>query len=258
MMSRRSVIALGAAGISAGWTTPSWTSSTHGQAAIEAIAFDAFTIFDPQPVFDACERAFPGRGADLAASWRARQFEYQWLRALAGQYADFWSATRSALEFSARSLNLNMDAAQRDVLMGSYLHLTAWPDAPAALAALRGSGRRLLVLSNATDEILQSSVRNAGLEAAFYAILSTDQIRSFKPDPRAYHLAVERLRVPPAKILYVAFAGWDAAGAKWFGYPTFWNNRQKAPREMLDANPDSVGESLTDVVGSLERRHVAG
>jgi 2-haloacid dehalogenase len=248
MMSRRSVIALGAAGIGAGWTVPSWARSTADPDSIEAVAFDAFAIFDPRPVFDACESAFPGRGAQLAALWRTRQFEYQWLRALSRQYTDFWSATRSALEFAARSLNLNLSAAQRDQLMKGYLSLTTWPDVPPALAALRNSGRRLIVLSNATDQILRSSVRNAGLEGVFDELLSTDEIKSFKPDPRAYHLGIDKLRLPPAKILFVAFAGWDAAGAKWFGYPTFWNNRQKAPLEMLDANPDGMGESLKDVV----------
>ena len=58
------------------------------------------------------------------------------------------------------------------------------------------------------------------------------------------------------EIMFVAFAGWDAAGAKWFGYPTFWNNRQGAAQEMLDAKPDGVGSTLTDLALflSLTRR----
>jgi 2-haloacid dehalogenase len=31
------------------------------------------------------------------------------------------------------------------------------------------------------------------------------------------------------QILFAAFAGWDAAGAKSFGYATFWVNRQNQP-----------------------------
>ena len=56
---------------------------------IKAVAFDAFTLFDPRPIFLKCETVAPGRGADLANLWRTRQFEYQWLRALAGQYQDY-------------------------------------------------------------------------------------------------------------------------------------------------------------------------
>jgi len=45
-----------------------------------------------------------------------------------------------------------------------------------------------------------------------------------------------------------AFAGWDAAGAKWFGYPTFWVNRLGAPVEELGVTPDGIGSGLGDLV----------
>jgi 2-haloacid dehalogenase len=244
MMSRRSVLALGAAGVAGGWSAPAWMRSSAERSAIQAVAFDAFAILDPRPVFDACEALFPGRGSGLAALWRARQFEYQWLRSLSGRYADFWSVTRAALEFAARSLNLSMTAAQRDDLMQGYLLLSAWPDVQPALAALRRSGKHLIVLSNATDEILRAGIRNSAIESMFAELISTDRIRSCKPDPRAYQLGVDRLGLRREAILFVAFAGWDAAGAKWFGYPTFWNNRLQASLEALDVVPDGAGESL--------------
>jgi 2-haloacid dehalogenase len=56
---------------------------------IRAIAFDGLTIFDPRPVYALAEDLFPDKGADLGNSWRARQFEYTWLRTLTGHYADF-------------------------------------------------------------------------------------------------------------------------------------------------------------------------
>jgi 2-haloacid dehalogenase len=244
MMTRRSVLALGASSLAAGWSAPAWMRSSAERSAIQAVAFDAFAILDPRPVFDACEALFPGRGSELAALWRARQFEYQWLRTLSGRYADFWSVTRAALEFAARSLSLSLTAAQRDDLMQGYLLLSAWPDVQPALAALRRSGRHLIVLSNATDEILRAGIRNSAIESMFAELISTDRIKSFKPDPRAYQLGVDRLGLRREAILFVAFAGWDAAGAKWFGYPTFWNNRLHAPLEALDAVPDGAGETL--------------
>ena len=50
------------------------------------------------------------------------------------------------------------------------------------------------------------------------------------------------------EILFVPFAGWDAAGAKAFGYPTFWVNRRNLPMEKLGTVPDSTGKNLTDLV----------
>jgi 2-haloacid dehalogenase len=162
-------------------------------------------------------------------------------------YTDFWQTTQSALEFAAQSLKLELSNARREALMAGYLRLKAWPDVPGALVALRRSGRQLSILSNATEQILNVAIRNSGLDGLFYHVLSTDRVKSFKPDPRAYQLGVHALRLRKEEILFVAFAGWDVAGAKWFGYPTFWNNRQAATAERLDGRADREGASLADL-----------
>jgi 2-haloacid dehalogenase len=38
------------------------------------------------------------------------------------------------------------------------------------------------------------------------------------------------------------------AGAKWYGYPTFWVNRAGAPLEELGVVPDGIGTGLNDLV----------
>jgi 2-haloacid dehalogenase len=50
------------------------------------------------------------------------------------------------------------------------------------------------------------------------------------------------------------FAGWDAAGAKAFGYATFWANRLNSPAEQLGSPPDVVGNNLDDLVGFVKAR----
>lgn len=219
---------------------------------IEAVAFDAFALFDPRPVFQACETVAPGRGKELGSLWRTRQFEYQWLRALGHRYADFYVSTEAALEFAARSLEVDLTSDARRRLMQGFLELRAWPDVAASLNALRQAGKRTALLSNATPHILTSALHNSGLEAALDQVISTDRIRSFKPDPRAYQLGVDLLKTPKERIVFVAFAGWDVAGAKWFGYPTFWNNRQSAPLETLDVKADADGATLSDLLRWLE------
>ena len=245
-------MAIGAAGLTTRVSYPAFARQWSYGSRVQALAFDAFAVFDPRPVFRSCEEAFPGRGSELAELWRARQFDYQWLRALAGTYADFWQITRSALEFAAQSLKLGLSSSQRDALMQGYLKLQAWPDVPDALAAMRRGGKRLALLSNATAEILDAGVKNSGLDGVFQHIISTDRIRSFKPDPRAYQLGPDVLRLHKEAIMFVASAGWDAAGAKWFGYPTFWNNRLNAISEQLSATPDGAGVTLGDLTNFLQ------
>jgi 2-haloacid dehalogenase len=89
------------------------------------------------------------------------------------------------------------------------------------------------------------------LTGVFDHVISTDRIRSFKPDSRAYQLGVDVLGLRKEAILFVAFAGWDVAGSKWFGYPTYWNNRQNATSEQLGVTPDGTGESLNELVRFL-------
>src|SRR6516165_10180277 len=60
---------------------------------VKAIAFDAFAIFDPRPVFAFAESIFSDKGKELSKSWRTKQFEYSWLRTAANQYKDFWGIT---------------------------------------------------------------------------------------------------------------------------------------------------------------------
>lgn len=238
-------VAIGGA-VAAALVPPGETAPTPR---FRAVAFDAFPVFDPRPVVALAGNLFPGRGMELASAWRTRQFEYQWLRAVAGQYADFRKATEDALVFACRQLGLELTAEHRTRLTDAYAHLPAWPDVPDALRRLKGAGVRLGFLSNMTREMLEANVASAGLDGAFEKILSTDVIRSYKPDPRAYHLAIDAFGLRREEILFAAFAGWDAAGAKAFGYPTYWVNRLGAPAEELGFAADAVGRNLTELAG---------
>ncbi len=249
---RREFFHLVAGGIAMGVLASTPLVQAAARPKIKAIAFDAFPVFDPRPVFALAEQLFPGRGAELSNQWRIRQFEYQWLRALTGRYADFWQASEEALVFAARLLKLDLAPEKRQQLMNAYLGLKTWPDVAPALQTLKSAGIRLAFLSNATPKILDAGIKNSGLEGVFEHVLSTDRIKTYKPDPRAYQMAIDAFRLKREEILFVAFAGWDAAGAKSFGYPTFWVNRLNLPAEELGVVPDGVGKNLTDLVGFVK------
>ncbi len=209
-----------------------------------AIAFDAFPIFDPRPIAARCEALFPGRGGELVQSWRTRQLEYTWLRATADRYADFERVTAESLAFATEALKLDLTAEKRDQLLQAHFELKAWPDVMPVLTSLRGTGLALVFLSNFTPRMLNGCIKSAGLEGMFDQVLSTDSARTYKPDPRAYALGEAALNMPREHILFVAFAGWDAAGAKLFGYTTFWVNRLGLPPERFGPTPDATSSDL--------------
>jgi 2-haloacid dehalogenase len=215
---------------------------------IKAIAFDGFPITDPRPVFAKAEEIFPGKGSALSEAWRARLFEYTWLRTLGGHYVDFWQVTEESLVFAAKASGIELAADQRDELMQTWLTLKAWPDVVPALKQLKAAGIRMAFLANLTETMLDAVVKNSGLEGFFEPHLSTDRVEAFKPDPRAYQMGPDAFKLPKDQIAFAAFAGWDVAGAKWFGYPTFWVNRSNAPVEQLGVVPDGVGSGMADLV----------
>ena len=211
-----------------------------------ALVFDAYgTLFDVHSVVALCDELWPGRGAQLSQLWRTRQLEYTWLRSLMGRYEDFAHVTESALRYACAALALPFDDAKRARLMRGYLHLATFPEVKGALGRLRGI--ELAILSNGAPAMLQDLVTNAGLSGVIPHVLSVDEVHIYKPSPKVYQLAVDRLGVPVKAVGFVSSNGWDAAGAKAFGFRTYWVNRAGAPVDPLGAAPDHVIGSLAEL-----------
>ncbi|MEZ5666391.1 MAG: haloacid dehalogenase type II [Alphaproteobacteria bacterium] len=215
-------------------------------AGIRACVFDAYgTMFDVAAAA-ARERAALGAQAQpLAQLWRQKQLEYTWLRSLMGAYADFWQLTGDALDYALDSLGI-ADPALRDRLLDLYSRLDAYPEVPGVLAALRKGGLACAILSNGAPAMLASAVANAGVGDMLAATLSVDGLRIYKPDPRVYQLAVDRLGVAASEICFLSSNAWDVAGSAHFGFRAVWVNRFGQPAERLPGRP--VAE-LRDLAG---------
>jgi len=239
-------------GVAAGLGALIPRAHADSESRIKVVAFDGFPIFDPRPIFAEVEKAFPGKGAEISNVWRSRQFEYTWLRSLSGSYKDFWKVTEDALLFATRSLNLELTTSVREEVMSAYLRLKPWADVQAGLDHLKSAGVKLAFLSNFTQPMLEANIKNSGLDGMFDQLLSTDRVRAFKPSPQAYKMALESFHVRKDEVMFVAYAGWDAAGAKAFGFPTYWANRSHAPLEELGFAPDQTSPDLSGLVSFVK------
>jgi 2-haloacid dehalogenase len=191
---------------------------------IKAIVFDAYgTLYDVQSVAEITEDAFPGYGGIITQVWRLKQLEYSWLRSLMRRYQDFAAVTRDSLTYTLRSLGLQYDAATFARIIDKYEHLDLYPEAVAALEAMKD--RKLAILSNGSPDMLNALVRNSGLDRLLDATISVDARKVFKPAPEAYTLIEEVLKITPAEVLFVSSNPWDACGAKAFGLNVAWIER---------------------------------
>jgi 2-haloacid dehalogenase len=211
-----------------------------------ALVFDAYgTLFDVHSVTRLADTLWPGRGAQLSQLWRTKQLEYTWLRSLMGRYEDFSRVTEDALRYTCEALALPFSAESHARLMDAYLRLDPFPEVRDALARLGGA--TLAILSNGSPAMLAPLVANAGLDRVIPHVLSVDDVKIFKPDPRVYQLAVDRLGVAAADIGFVSSNCWDAIGAKRFGFRVFWINRGGAPVDRMGDAPDAILASLAEL-----------
>jgi len=215
-----------------------------------AFAFDAYgTLFDVYSLTALAERLAPRHGLALAQLWRTKQLEYSWLSSLMASdtYArpDFATVTRQALDYALAALVLQLSAEDREALIDAYGTLAPFPEAVAALERLAPTPR--VILSNGTSAMLEPLVANSGLGEHIGAIVSVDDADIYKPSPRVYQLLLERFPVAPERIAFVSSNGWDATGAKAFGFTTFWINRMGLPIERHGPTPDYIIGSLGEI-----------
>ncbi len=216
---------------------------------IRACVFDAYgTLFDFASAAAGCADVLGDQAVPLTAMWRDKQLQYSWLRAVQGRHADFWQVTGDALDFALEALRLR-DAGLRERLMNLYLTLAAFPDVSQVLRALRAAGLRTAILSNGSPAMLRAAVENAGLGDLLDLTLSVEEVGVYKPHPKVYQLAVDRLALMPGAILFLSSNAWDAYAASAFGLRTIWCNRYGQAPERLPGAPDREIRSLAELPG---------
>ena len=214
---------------------------------VRACVFDAYgTLFDFASAARRCRDALGDDIDRLTALWRDKQLQYTWLRATQGRHADFWQVTSDALDFSTETLNLDIPYL-RDHLMALYLTLDPFPEVPDVLGKLKAAGLRTAILSNGSPAMLDAVVKAAKLQALLDEVLSVEEVGVYKPHPKVYQLAADRLGIPVSAISFQSSNAWDAYAASAFGMQVVWCNRYGQRRERLPGSPDREIRSLEEL-----------
>ena len=220
----------------------------HG---IRACVFDAYgTLFDVAAAARTCSAELGEKSSALSTLWREKQLQYTWLRTLQGRHADFWQVTGEALDFALETLQIS-GSGLRERLLSLYLTLDAFPEVRDTLARLKQAGMRTAVLSNGSPHMLKAAVEGAQITHLLDAVLSVEEVGVYKPHPRVYQLAVERLGLEAGAIAFQSSNAWDAWAASAFGMRVVWCNRYDQRPEKLPGRPDREIRSLAELPALL-------
>ncbi len=219
---------------------------------ITTCIFDAYgTLFDvaaaareaaAEPGREAFARVWP----KVANDWRLKQLQYTWLRAVADAHTDFWEVTQNGLDWALEANDLT-DPDLRARLLALYWELTAYPEVPHMLAALKSAGLNTAILSNGSPEMLQGAVKSAGIGDVLDDVLSVQDVGVFKPHKSVYQMVLDRFECAAEQVLFVSSNGWDAAAASGFGFQSVWANRAGEPMDRLPWKPRRVLSDLTTI-----------
>lgn len=220
--------------------------------AVKVCVFDAYgTLFDVSAAARDCAsepewKQLDGKWQKLAFDWRMKQLQYTWLRAVTGDYSDFWTVTQNSLDWALASSGLAGDPGLRERLLALYWQLGAYPEVPTMLGELKAGNVKTAILSNGSHGMLRGAVRSAGVEAELDAILSVESVGVFKPHRTVYALVEAKFGTDPQEVLFVSSNGWDAAAGAGFGFRSVWVNRAGEPMDRLPWKPD---HELADLSG---------
>lgn len=214
---------------------------------IRACVFDAYgTLFDFAAAARSCTDVLGDKAPALTAVWRDKQLQYTWLRSLQHHHVDLWQITGDSLDYALDTLGLT-DPALRTRLMELYRTLDVFPEVPETLRRLRAAGLKTAILSNGSPSMLETAVAGNRIEGLLDAVISVEEVGVFKPDPRVYQRALDRLGITATEASFQSSNSWDAYAASAFGMRVVWCNRYAQKAERLPGQPDHIVSTLADL-----------
>ncbi len=215
-----------------------------------AIGFDVYgTLVDPLEMQRHLRVLLGGQAGSFAALWREKQLEYTFRRGLMRQYVSFDLCTAQALRYVVQSLAVDVSEAEQARLLAQYRQLAAFPDAIPAIERLKTAGHTVVAFSNGVEATVRALLDHAGILPHLDAVISVDDLQTFKPNPAVYLYLARRVNHPVDETWLVSGNPFDVIGAKATRLKTAWVRRN--PEIVFDPwgiEPDLIVTNLNDFV----------
>jgi 2-haloacid dehalogenase len=167
---------------------------------------------------------------------------------LAGAVRPFGEVARAALRTTTG--HTLSDEAVEHVIAG-FRELPPHPDVEPALMALARARIPAFGFTHGTESVACAALDKAGLRTYLRDTFSAERIGSFKPPPRVYHWACQRVELAPDKVALVAVHSWDVHGAVRAGLIGGMATRLEGVVPDVVERPHVAAERLDTVVERL-------
>ena len=120
------------------------------------LAFDVYgTLMNTHGVVSLLEGFIGTKAKIFSQTWRDKQLEYSFRKALMNQYEDFSICTKQALDFTCLFYEIELTEDQKTKLLNFYKSLPLFEDAKEGLDKLTDSNVDLYAFSNGKSESIE-------------------------------------------------------------------------------------------------------
>jgi 2-haloacid dehalogenase len=220
-------------------------SSAIDWAAVEVLSFDCYgTLIDWESGILASLRSILGAsGSAVPDDALLEAYARHEARLEAEPWRPYRQILREALVATIVERGAAVPASARAALSGSVADWPAFPDSVAALARLR-KRFGLAVITNCDNDLFDFSDERLG--RPFTWRITAQLVGSYKPARRNFEFALQRIGLPPERIVHVAQSLYhDHVPAQAMGLRTVWVNRRHDRRGFGATPPASVKPTLT-------------
>ncbi len=224
----------------------------------EALMFDCYgTLIDWETgIARALRTALGTYASDVHDEQLLTTFAQHEAAAEAGPYLSYRAVLKQAAEGVAGDLGAKLPPGAAATFADSVGDWPAFPDSTDALRRLH-ERFRLGVITNCDDDLFASSAARLG--TSFDWVVTAESVGSYKPDPRNFTVALERIGLPRERILHVAQSLFhDHVPAKRLGLSTVWIDRRHdrpgfGATPPADVQPDATYPDLAAFAAAATR-----
>lgn len=197
------------------------------------LGFDVYgTLIDTHGIIVTLEKFVGNKAAEFSRAWRDKQLEYSFRRGLMQNYENFAVCTGNAFDYTASFFNVSFRQKDKEEILAAYRTLPAFDDVEAGLDRARKSGYRMFAFSNGSADAVETLLKNACIREYFIGVVSTDEMKSYKPNPGVYSHFLRRAGALGSDAWLVSSNPFDVIGAVSSGMRAAWIKR--SPEAVFD------------------------